>query len=191
MTLWLSRKKKHKSSNRSTEHEEKIYLPWNNQVHYHFSENVVEELQRHLSRVKTITGSLKIARSFPIVSLDFFQNLEEILGIHPQDSKDKKHYSITIMENENLQKLFPLRPNGKAVKIKTRNGVDGQSNKGKAFIHYNPKLCSQEIKLLLKNSELEDPGVNSAEISYATNGDKAVCSSNKLNLTVFFDEESG
>jgi hypothetical protein len=43
-----------------------------------FPENVVEELQRHLNRVRTITGSLKIARSFPIVSLDFFQNLEEI-----------------------------------------------------------------------------------------------------------------
>ena len=85
---------------------------------FFFSENVVEELQRHLNRVKIITGSLKIARSFPIVSLDFFHNLEEIQGIRPQDSKEnKKHYSITIMENENLQKLFSTKVNGRNVKV--------------------------------------------------------------------------
>jgi insulin receptor len=160
-------------------------------VLFSLPENVVEELQRHLNRVKIITGSLKIARSFPIVSLDFFQNLEEIRGIHPQDPKEnKKHYSITIMENENLQKLFSVRANGKSVQIYTRNGPDGKSNPGRAFVHYNPKLCRQEIKNLLKNSMLEDPGENSAEISYATNGDKAVCSSNKLNLTVSFQEDN-
>ena len=156
-----------------------------------FAENVVEELQRHLNKVRIITGYLKIARSFPIVSLDFFQNLEEIQGVHPSDSRqDKKHYSITIMENENLQKLFSVRPDGKKVKISTTNGKNGESGKGRAFIHYNPKLCPQEIKDLLINSNLENPGETSSEISYATNGDKAVCSSNKLNLTVSFQQKS-
>ena len=151
---------------------------------------MVEELHRHLGKVRTITGSLKIARSFPIVSLDFFQSLEEIQGTRIVDTRqDKKHFSITIMENENLQKLFPTRPNGKNVKISTRNGKEGLSNSGRAFIHYNPKLCPQEIKDLLKKSGLENPGETSAEISYATNGDKAVCSSKKLNVTVSFQEK--
>jgi hypothetical protein len=41
--------------------------------------------------------------------------LLEPQGIHPFDTNDKKHYSITIMENENLQKLFPVK-NGKSVR---------------------------------------------------------------------------
>ena len=61
----------------------------------------------------TITGSLKISRSFPIVSLDFFKKLVEIQGVRPAESEAKwdelkdSHYSLEILENENLQKLFP------------------------------------------------------------------------------------
>ena len=78
-----------------------------------FPENVVDELENNLGRVTTITGSLKISRSFPIVSLDFFKKLVEIQGVRPAESEAKwdelkdSHYSLEILENENLQKLFP------------------------------------------------------------------------------------
>ena len=51
-------------------------------------------------------------------------------------------------------------------------------------MHYNQKLCPSEIKKLLKSAGMHDPGETSKDISYATNGGKAVCSSKKLNLTV-------
>lgn len=145
-------------------------------------DNVVQELETYLHRVKVITGSLKISRAFRIVSLDFFKSLEEIQGIHAPDSMKKKYYSLQILENENLQKLFPR---SRRVKVTSRMGLGGQIMKGRAFIHENPKLCTSEIQQLLNSSGMIDPGLRSEEISYATNGGKAVCSQKKLNLRVF------
>ena len=77
----------------------------------------MDELEKNLGRVTTITGSLKISRSFPIVSLDFFKKLVEIQGVRPAESLEKwddlkvSHYSLEILENENLQKLFPENSN--------------------------------------------------------------------------------
>ena len=91
-----------------------------------------------------ITGSLKVSRSFPIVSLDFFKNLKEIQGTSTEDTVEKKsHYSLEIMENENLKTFFPANS---LVKITQRNGPKGKPKKGRAFIHYNQKLCRSEIK---------------------------------------------
>ena len=61
------------------------------------------------------------------------------------------------------------------VKITTRNGADGDPQKGKAFIHYNQKLCRKEIERLFSHFNIEDPGEMSADISYGTNGHKSVC----------------
>ena len=61
------------------------------------------------------------------------------------------------------------------VKITTRNGADGDPQKGKAFIHYNQKLCRKEIERLFTHFNIEDPGEMSADISYGTNGHKSVC----------------
>ena len=43
-------------------------------------DNVVQQLEKYLGRVKEITGALKISHSYPIVSLDFFSSLETIRG---------------------------------------------------------------------------------------------------------------
>ena len=75
-----------------------------------FAENVVDELLKNLGQVSVITGTLKISRSFPIISLDFFKSLTEVQGITTKDSPTsvtKVQYSLEILENENLQKLFP------------------------------------------------------------------------------------
>ena len=70
--------------------------------------NIVDELEKNLGKVTVITGSLKISRSFPIVSLDFFKSLTKIEGTTTEDTiVHKTHYSLEILENENLQKLFP------------------------------------------------------------------------------------
>ena len=146
-----------------------------------FLENVVDELEKNLGKVKVITGSLKISRSFPIVSLDFFKSLKEVQGATTADTVDKVKYSLEILENENLQKLFPANSN---VTITFKNGPDATPQKGRAFIHYNQKLCRSEIKNLLDTSKMEDPGDKSPDISYGTNGHKSVCSEEKINLTV-------
>ena len=65
-------------------------------------------------------------------------------GIKSPDVEDssqnsKPHYSLEILENENLQKLFPT---GSKVKIYSRNGANGSPEKGRPFIHYNQKLLA-------------------------------------------------
>ena len=55
-----------------------------------FTENVVDELEDNLGRVTVITGSLKVSRSFPIVSLDFFKSLREIQGISKYDHDERE-----------------------------------------------------------------------------------------------------
>ena len=49
-------------------------------THAFISDNVVQQLEKYLGRVKEITGALKISHSYPIVSLDFFSSLEMIRG---------------------------------------------------------------------------------------------------------------
>ena len=78
------------------------------------------------------------------------------------------------------------------VKITTRNGADGDPQKGKAFIHYNQKLCRKEIERLFTHFNIEDPGEMSADISYGTNGHKSVCRYLSFsNLIVFCISFSG
>eukprot|EP00095_Tigriopus_kingsejongensis_P008291 maker-scaffold892_size84543-snap-gene-0.16 protein:Tk08291 transcript:maker-scaffold892_size84543-snap-gene-0.16-mRNA-1 annotation:"insulin receptor-like isoform x2" len=142
--------------------------------------NVVQHLERTLGRVIEIQGFLKISRVFSLNSLDFFSSLKKILGVQANE-ENSKFYSLIILENENLRKLFTIGKNNETVKVQRHGDPD---SKGQAFIHYNPKLCKSEIKKMLRFSNMEDPGENSADISYATNGDKALCSPEKLDVTV-------
>ena len=60
-------------------------------------------LENNLKDIKIIEGSFKVTRSFALVSLFFFKSLEEI------QNSDEKEFSVTVMENDNLQKLFPRK----------------------------------------------------------------------------------
>ena len=161
----------------------------------YFTDNVFQMLKDGLGKIKVIDGSLIISRSFPIVSLDFFEDLEEIKGVYTPDVKEeedvkrtkRKKYALELTENENLQVLFTdseasKRNSKRSVKIRSQEGKEGDPEQGSAFIHYNPKLCKKEITNLLKSSGMKDPAP--IDISYGTNGDKAICSTNKLNLTI-------
>ena len=146
---------------------------------------MVQELEKYLGEVKIITGTLKIRRSYPIMSLDFFKSLLKIEGTQTGDTTNVTNtmYSLEISENENLQKLFPIRSDGSSVRIELRRSPVAKLEKGRASLYYNPNLCKAEIKKMINASGLtESP--HGEDISYATNGDKAVCSQNKLNLTI-------
>lgn len=122
----------------------------------------MKELETALSDVEEIDGSLKIVRSFPIVSLSFFRNLKRIRGNRPPDERENTWYALYVMDNQNLQDLFPNR-----VII----------DHGKIFFHFNPKLCYSNIEKLkndvvdlknVVNLAIEDVATNS-------NGDKVAC----------------
>ena len=76
--------------------------------------------------------------------------------------------TLSIFENDNLQKLFP---ENQVLKL---GGVP--------FIHYNPLLCMKEITKFLKKSgvHVKEPHL----ISPQSNGNEMVCSEEKLNLNV-------
>lgn len=121
-------------------------------------------LEDTMKDIKVISGMLKVSRSFALVSLYFLKSLERIEGNldHGED------FSLTVLENENLQKLFP-----DSARVKIR---------GRAFIHYNQKLCMEEIRELIAASGMQQP--ENFEVSEVTNGNKAVCSKEKLRLAV-------
>ena len=153
-----------------------------------------ELLKEGLGKIKVIRGSLIISRSAPIVSLDFFTDLEVIRNVHIDDGSSdvndsietrRTNYALELTENENLRVLFPeasRRANKKNVIIRSQKGEDAQPERGSASIHYNPKLCKKEIKKLLEYSKMKQP--QPIDISYGTNGDKAICSEAKLDLNV-------
>jgi len=150
-------------------------------------------LEDGLGKIKVITGSLKIVRCNPISTLDFLKSLEEIQGIHTDDpwSDRKTYYSIELTENENLLTLFDFSKRN--VAIKSQSGQDGTPSKGKVFIHYNARLCKKEITKFLYDSGLEHPDKGITDMSYGTNGGKAMCSDNNLEIfteTVEVDSNS-
>lgn len=131
----------------------------------------MKELETALSDVEEIEGSLKIVRSFPIVSLSFFRKLNRIRGNRPPNDRDNAWYALYVMDNQNLQDLFPNR-----VII----------DQGKIFFHFNPKLCYSNIEKLKSDvAELKD--VNSLaieDVATNSNGDKVACKSLYLCIRV-------
>lgn len=130
------------------------------------SENVIKELEA-LSDIEVIDGSLKIVRSYPIVSLSFFKKLTRITGRVLETDR----YALYVMDNQNIQSLFPQN-----VTI----------DRGRLFFHFNPKLCPNVIEGLkpfvnelkaVDQFALEDVAKNS-------NGDKVACEVTVLNATM-------
>lgn len=128
-----------------------------------FTNNVVKELEVALADIVEITDYLKIARTFPLVSLSFLKNLKVIKGKRLESNK----YSLVIWDNQNLQELWDEH---QVVKIE----------QGQLFFHFNPKLCFFKIERLTDNqSQIEN--YETAKIS---NGDKIPCQVTSLSVTV-------
>lgn len=127
----------------------------------------MKELETALSDIEEIDGSLKIVRSFPIVSLSFFKKLRIIHG----NSLETDRYALYVMENQNLQSLF------------TQNV---QILKGKLFFHFNPKLCYSNIERLKDGvKELQNISkIPIEDVATNSNGDKVACNVTALHAKV-------
>lgn len=114
-------------------------------------------MEQSFADVEEIEGMLKIIRSYPLVSLNFFKKLKIISGVNAQDN-----FSLYVMDNQNLQSLFDH---------------DVKIAKGKLFFHFNPKLCYDKIEAIKKNVvDLKDNEKFAIEdVAIKSNGDKVAC----------------
>lgn len=130
-------------------------------------ENIVKELERSLGDIVEINGYLKIARSFPLVSLGFLRSLRHING-----ASDNEH-ALIVQDNQNLEKLWPRSHN---ITIKK-----------KMMFHFNPQLCMGLIEELLNVSRPDKDATiafSEMDISPWSNGDKAACEEQVLQVQV-------
>ncbi|KAK9511749.1 hypothetical protein O3M35_000352 [Rhynocoris fuscipes] len=121
--------------------------------------------------IEEIEGFLKIMRSFPLISLDFFKNLRVIYGL-PQHMLNSNH-SIFVMDNQNLQSIWDWdkRPAGRNFTIK----------QGRPFFHENPKLCDKLIREMIDIAGIT--GVTDLEVVVEYGG-KFACNVINLNISV-------
>ncbi|CAG5127642.1 unnamed protein product, partial [Candidula unifasciata] len=129
--------------------------------------SVAQELAKNLGSIKEVTGYIIIKRSYALRNLYFLKSLE-IFG----DSPLYDGYSLILVDNSNLQDLFP-EEQMKKMKFKS----------GQVFFHGNNKLCLYKINHFVKHLYLKkDP--TEQDISRATNGDLTSCFEQHLKLSV-------
>lgn len=122
-----------------------------------FAANVVAEFEENLSMIEEISGYLKVVRSFPLISLNFFKSLKRIRGEDLESSK----YVFVVLDNQNLQELWDWT--NRTLRI----------DRGKLFFHFNPKLCLDKIRTLQTKAGL--PNFTDLEVASNSNGDKIAC----------------
>lgn len=123
---------------------------------------MIKELESFLKDVQVIKGTLKVTRSYPLVSLSFFSSLRVIEG----NQLISGNYSLYVVENQNLQKLFPRN-------VTVQNG--------KMFFHFNPKLCRSHIIEIKEHFvALRGETLSSLDVSELSNGDRVACNVTKL-----------
>ncbi|XP_037044054.1 insulin-like receptor [Bradysia coprophila] len=129
--------------------------------------NTVRELEKSLSEIEVIEGSLIIKRSYPLVSLGFFKKLRLVKN----DPLGNEKYGIKVIGNQNLRALF------------THNVT---IEHGRMLFHFNPKLCLnviEELKLNVMDLRSESSLTND-EVASDTNGDKTSCNMKELNAEI-------
>ncbi|XP_054706404.1 insulin-like peptide receptor [Uloborus diversus] len=132
-------------------------------------ENIINELETSLSSIQMIRGYLKIARSFPLISLHFLRDLVEIQG----EQLDKKEYALLVLDNQNLQELW----NWESRKTKLR------ISRGKIFFHFNSKLCPNKIEELKNYSYVRN--WDDRDVSPSSNGDRVACNVVDMDMVVW------
>uniref|UniRef100_A0A8D2INF6 Tyrosine-protein kinase receptor n=1 Tax=Varanus komodoensis TaxID=61221 RepID=A0A8D2INF6_VARKO len=128
-------------------------------------DNLAAALQGSLGLIETITGFLKIKHSFALISLSFFRNLKLIRG----DSMVDGNYTLYVLDNQNLQRLWDWRHHALAIPV------------GKVYFAFNPRLCLSEIYRLEEITGTKGRQ-NKAEINPRTNGDRASCKTQTLRF---------
>ncbi|BES93780.1 tyrosine-protein kinase receptor [Nesidiocoris tenuis] len=135
---------------------------------------VAKELENNLGKIEEIVGYLKIARSYPLVDLNFLKNLRII---HGKSTFDESPFhdpsrSFIVIDNQNLQDIWDWdsRPPNSTFEIR----------RGRPFFHHNPKLCLKHIYRLMNSTGLKN--LTDIEVARNSNGDQFAC--HVLNLSV-------
>ena len=143
----------------------------------HETAQIVKELEENLKDLTEISDYLKIARSFPLITLNFLRNLKIIHG----NKLERQAYSLLILDNPNLQDLWTF--DNKTVTDQKQI----QILNGRFFFHINPKLCMSKIRKMPeyidfggRNISFDDP-----DVSKHTNGDKVPCDVYRLNVSLW------
>jgi insulin receptor len=121
-----------------------------------------QELEESLGSIEEIDGYLKITRSFTLLNLNFLRNLRIIHGNPLESGK----YSLTVMNNQNLQELWNWS---------ARSSSKLQLGNGTILFHKNPKLCMREIHNLEAAAGLKRSSITEQEVSSLSNGDEVEC----------------
>lgn len=132
--------------------------------------NIMKELEANLDMIEEIRDYLKVTRSNQLISLNFLKNLRIIHG----KALDRTHYSLIVLDNQNLQLLWDWssRPANLTLTVSS----------GKVFFHINPKLCMSHIVELKKYTTIKE--WSEQDVSPHTNGDRAACDVHKINATL-------
>ncbi|KFM63998.1 Insulin-like peptide receptor, partial [Stegodyphus mimosarum] len=139
------------------------------EIQIHGGDSIIKELEASLSNIEVIRGYLKIARSYPLVSLNFLRNLTLIKG----EQRDKKDYAFLVLDNQNLQELWDWENR------KVNLTIAG----GKVFFHFNSKLCPNKINELKKYANVKD--WDDTDVSPSSNGDRVACNVVDMELQVW------
>ncbi|OTF80939.1 insulin receptor-like protein [Euroglyphus maynei] len=138
---------------------------------------IVQELHEYLKDLVEITGYLRIARSFPLITLNFLRNLKLIRG----DTLERNIYSLLIFDNPNLQDLWPFKSDEFLV-----NGDEKRIRilRGQIFVHLNPKLCYQRILSMIDYVDGLHQPWDERDVSSHSNGDKVPCNVTVLDVRI-------
>ncbi|KAH9503303.1 hypothetical protein Btru_068698 [Bulinus truncatus] len=124
-----------------------------------------DELEKSLGSIREITQVLTIKKSLVLYSLRFLKSLE-IIG---SASNGTSGIAFTLIDNQNLQELFPV---DQMKKLKILNG--------RLHFYDNHQLCLHKIDEFVQYLNL----TNVEGINRFTNGDQRPCLQDLLNLTV-------
>ncbi|XP_054160500.1 insulin receptor-like [Oppia nitens] len=140
--------------------------------------NVIRELEDNLQHLEEITGFLKVARSFPLITLNFLKRLRLIHG----NQLERNEYSFLVLDNPNLQDLWSFDDNS----IKTEKSLT--ILRGKIFFHINPKLCYNKIvKMFDTYADIRNHSRpwDTHDVSPHSNGDKVACEVQELEVFIW------
>ncbi|XP_074651853.1 insulin-like peptide receptor [Tubulanus polymorphus] len=139
-------------------------------------QNIVKELEESLGKIEEVTGYVKIARSFALVSLNFLKKLHTIHGVIKENNKKINRmivsdfrYALFVIDNQNLLDIWNFTTHPK-LKIGAGSSV---------LFQLNRKLCRNKIDVLINQLGLKDT-ITPEDIS--SNGDLVACDMKGINL---------
>ncbi|TMS20147.1 Insulin receptor, partial [Larimichthys crocea] len=129
--------------------------------------NIAAELEASLGQIEEITGYLTVRRAYALVSLSFLRKLRIIRGEHLEGD----NYAFYALDNQNLRELWDWSKHNLTIQ------------RGRAFFHYNSKLCMSEIRKMEEVTGTKERNQKN-DIAVRTNGDQASCETKLLKFTV-------